>query len=148
MTTKKPAVYLIAIVALLWSLGAAAKGMYDSIVVEFSGLGQTEVLSFELGAENTINIGSVSGGGGAGKAQFLPLTIERLPDALTNDLFKALVQGQFFETVTIYQGGVAIMLKLVLLESFTLSGEAGKDENAQTEKWTLQYGEIDIKVAD
>ena len=39
-----------------------------------------EVLSFELGAENTINIGSISGGGGAGKATFKEFNITKKTD--------------------------------------------------------------------
>ena len=72
--------------------------------------GAFEILSFEIGAENNINIGSISGGGGAGKATFKELTVTKKTDTSSAELFAKLCEGKHFDDMIIElrrSGGLA-----------------------------------------
>jgi len=64
---------------------------------EFSKKGAFEILSFEIGAENNINIGSISGGGGAGKATFKEFNVSKKTDTASAGLFLKLCEGKHFD---------------------------------------------------
>ena len=69
-----------------------------------------EILSFEIGAENNINIGSISAGGGAGKATFKELIITKKTDTASCGLFSKLCEGGHLDDVHIVlrrSGGAA-----------------------------------------
>ncbi|MCT8329458.1 Hcp family type VI secretion system effector [Albidovulum sediminis] len=114
-----------------------------------------EVLSFELGAENTINIGSISGGGGAGKATFKEFTITKKTDTASTGLFHALCTGKHFTNLTIElrrsgaedtkSGGVFMKfeMSLVMVQDISWSGSDGDDICEETV--ILQYGAIKIQ---
>lgn len=114
-----------------------------------------EVLSFELGAENTINIGSISGGGGAGKATFKEFTITKKTDTATTDLFKALVTGKHFQDLFIElrrsgevataSGGTFLRFEfaLVMVQDISWSGSDGDDICEETV--IFQYGAMKVQ---
>lgn len=118
-------------------------------------LGAFEVLSFELGAENTINIGSISGGGGAGKATFKEFTITKKTDTATTDLFKALVTGTHIQDLFIElrrsgeaataSGGVFLRFEfaLVMVQDISWSGSDGDDICEETV--IFQYGAMKVQ---
>jgi type VI secretion system secreted protein Hcp len=115
-----------------------------------------EVLSFEFGAENNINIGSITGGGAAGKATFKELSITKKTDTASTGLFKALCTGQHFDDLVIElrragggasatSSGKTFMkfdMRLVMVQDMTWSGSDGDD--ICEESVTLQYGAIQI----
>ncbi|MES2846788.1 MAG: type VI secretion system tube protein Hcp [Pseudomonadota bacterium] len=113
-----------------------------------------EVLSFELGAENVINIGSISGGGGAGKATFKEFTITKKTDTASTGLFTALVTGNHFDDLVIElrrSGGAAgasgatfmkFEFKLVMVQDISWSGSDGDDICEETV--IFQFGAIQI----
>ena len=113
-----------------------------------------EIISFELGAENNINIGSISGGGGAGKATFKEVTITKKTDTASTGLFHALVTGKHFDNIIIElrrsghedtkSGGVFMKfeLHLVMVQDISWSGSDGDDVCEETV--ILQYGAIKI----
>lgn len=115
-----------------------------------------EVLSFELGAENTINIGSVTGGGGAGKATFKEFTVTKKTDTASTKLFEALATGQHIYEVfidlrrsgqsstTLRTGGVFMQFKmrLVMVQDISWSGSDGDDICEETV--IFQFGAIEI----
>ncbi|MFT7058036.1 MAG: type VI secretion system secreted protein Hcp [Pseudorhodobacter sp.] len=115
-----------------------------------------EILSFEFGAENNINIGSITGGGAAGKAVFKELSITKKTDTASTGLFQALCTGQHFDDLVIElrragggskasSSGVTFMkfdMRLVMVQDITWSGSDGDD--ICEESLTLQYGAIKI----
>jgi len=113
-----------------------------------------EILSFELGAENTINIGSISGGGGAGKATFKEFTITKKTDTASTGLFRALCTGKHFGNITIdlrRSGGsetasgamfMKFEMSLVMVQDISWSGSDGDDICEETV--IFQYGAIKV----
>lgn len=114
----------------------------------------TEILSFEIGAENNINIGSISGGGGAGKATFKELTITKKTDTASCELFSKLCEGKHFPDMVIElrrSGGAAGKsgdgflkweFKLIMLQDITWSGSDGDDVCEETV--VIQYGAMKV----
>ena len=125
----------------------------DSIYIDKKAF---EILSFELGAENVINIGSVTGGGGAGKATFKEFTVTKKTDSASTFLFTALVTGLHFKDVvvdlrrsgvatkTMKSGGVFMKfdMRLVMVQDISWSGSDGDDVCEETV--IFQYGAIAI----
>ena len=112
-----------------------------------------EILSFEIGAENNINIGSISGGGGAGKASFNELTVTKKTDTASCGLFLKLCEGKHFDDAHIElrrSGGSdssgALFLKfdfkLMMVQDISWSGADGDDVCEET--LVLQYGAMKV----
>ncbi|HSG71245.1 MAG TPA: type VI secretion system tube protein Hcp [Planctomycetaceae bacterium] len=73
-----------------------------------------EISSFEFGGENTLNIGSKSGGAGAGKATLKQFKFRKNLDSASTGLFQTMVEGGHYETV-----------RLELRKSGAASGKMG-----------------------
>ena len=113
-----------------------------------------EIISFELGAENVINIGSISGGGGAGKATFKEFTITKKTDTASTGLFECLVTGNHFKDMIIElrrsgagnnkSGGTFMKFefRLVMVQDISWSGSDGDDICEETV--IFQYGAIEV----
>ena len=113
-----------------------------------------EILSFEIGAENNINIGSISGGGGAGKATFKELTVTKKTDTGSTDLFHQLCVGKHFDDAHIVlrrsgheenaSGGNFLQwdFKLVMVQDISWSGSDGDDVCEETV--VFQYGAMKV----
>lgn len=112
-----------------------------------------EILSFEIGAENNINIGSISSGGGAGKATFKELTLTKKTDAGSCELFSNLCKGKHFDDMTVElrrasgesASGVTFLkweFKLVMVQDISWSGSDGDDICEET--LILQYGAMKV----
>ena len=116
--------------------------------------GAFEILSFEIGAENNINIGSISSGGGAGKATFKELNVTKKTDTASCAMFNKLCEGQHFSDMTIElrrSGGAAgssgsVFLKwefkLVMIQDISWSGSDGDDICDETV--VMQYGAMKV----
>jgi len=105
----------------------------------------TEVLEWEWGAENSINIGSISGGGGAGKATFQELVITRLSDHNSSEFLRRVSTGEHLDTVTLTRGNLTVELRLVMISSFTVNGTSDKREPT-TETITMEFGAVNFQV--
>jgi len=113
-----------------------------------------EILEFGIGAKNNINIGSISGGGGAGKAEFNQLTIKKKTDTGSAALFANLCEGKHFDDMIIElrrSGGAAgasgatflkFEFKLVMIEEINWSGSDGDD--ICEEELTIEYGAMKV----
>ncbi|WP_193215138.1 type VI secretion system tube protein Hcp [Luteolibacter marinus] len=127
----------------------------EGVPEELAGQGFFPLGSVEIGVENTVNIGSASGGAGAGRAKFKPLKIRKRPGRVSTDLFKKLVTGGHYDEVEIVlvRGGLApgappslVMtfgLKMVVaaaLDYNVTDGDAAPDEAVE-----LQFGAIRMK---
>ena len=71
-----------------------------------------EIISFEIGAENNINIGSMTSGGGAGKATFKEFTITKKTDTASAAMFSKLCEGAHFDdmVVELRRSGALLLL--------------------------------------
>jgi type VI secretion system secreted protein Hcp len=113
-----------------------------------------EILSFEIGAENNINIGSISAGGGAGKAVFKELTVTKKTDTASCGLFLKLCEGKHFDDAHIVLrrsggsdnvSGVTFLqfdFKLMMVQDISWSGSDGDDICEET--LVLQYGAMKV----
>ncbi|WP_323005180.1 type VI secretion system tube protein Hcp [Pseudorhodobacter sp.] len=120
----------------------------------YSKKGAFEILSFEIGAENNINIGSLSSGGGAGKATFKEFTITKKTDSASAGLFHGLVTGKHYQDMTVelrrsgestsVTGGVFMRFefRLVMVQDISWSGSDGDDTPEETV--IFQFGAIEI----
>lgn len=134
--------------------GSDIKGETQDI--DYKAKSAFEILSFELGAENTINIGSITSGGGAGKATFKEFTVTKKTDTSSHKLFEALATGRHIaETfidlrrsgqskTTLRSGGVFMQfkMKLVMVQDISWSGSDGDDICEETV--IFQFGAIEI----
>lgn len=98
------------------------------------------IRSYELGAENNINIGSISGGGGAGKATFKEFTITKSPDAATTMLYEYLVTGKHLDRLRIKDQNMEWEFEFVMIQDYGASRSEGDDQIEET--WTLQFGQM------
>lgn len=122
---------------------------------DMAKLGAFELLSFELGAENNVNIGSITGGGGAGKATFKEFTVTKKTDTASTGLFHALVSGTHFDDMFIElrrasgdpnRSGTTFMkfeFRLVMVQDISWSGADGDDVCEETV--VLQFGAIQVQ---
>lgn len=113
-----------------------------------------EILSFEIGAENNINIGSISAGGGAGKATFKELTVTKKTDTASCGMFLKLCEGKHFDDAHIVlrrSGGadnvsgatfLQFDFKLVMVQDISWSGSDGDDICEET--IVFQYGAMKV----
>jgi type VI secretion system secreted protein Hcp len=122
----------------------------ELITINFDGM-LTTALAIEVGAENNINIGSISGGGGAGKPSFTDLSITKLADETSGVLLQKLLTGSHFDDVTITVGNVVIDLKLVLVSELNFSAsqcspQSSNSCNPQEETISLEFGSLTYTV--
>ena len=113
-----------------------------------------EILSFEIGAENNINIGSITAGGGAGKATYKELNMTKKTDSASCELFAKLCDDNHFDDMVIVlrrSGGSAgksgknflkFEFKLVMVQDISWSGADGDDICEET--LILQYGAMKV----
>jgi type VI secretion system secreted protein Hcp len=130
---------------------AMAASPSSGISAQIGGLGPFAVSSFSWGVENAISIGSVSGGGGAGKATFQDLHLTRNVDVHSPALMVALASGKHYDTATITYGDkkgtptLRLELKFVFLKSMSIDGSNG---SAPAEKLVLACGAVTLSYMD
>ncbi len=122
---------------------------------EFSKKKAFELLSFSIGAENNINIGSMSTGGGAGKATFKEFSITKKTDIGSPGLFQQLVVGKHFKEAVVElrrSGGsttasgatfMKFMFLHVMVQDMEWTGADGDD--VCEESITLVYGAMRVE---
>ena len=133
---------------LFFTLATFSAGIYannDDIIAYSPELPvELKILSYELGAENNINIGSISGGGGAGKATFKEFTITKSPDAATTMLFEYLTTGRHMDRLRIKDKNMLWEFELVMIQDYAASRSDGDDQIEET--WILQFGQMRVSV--
>jgi len=122
---------------------------------EFKEKKAFELISFSIGAENNINIGSSSGGGGAGKATFKEFSVTKKTDLGSPGLFQMLTVGRHFEEAIVElrrsggsteKSGATFMkfyFKHLMVQDIEWSGSDGDD--ICEESVTFQYGATKIE---
>ncbi len=114
-----------------------------------------EIEEFEFGVENTLNIGSKSGGAGAGKVQFKEFSITKTTDNGSAGLFRTCCSGGHYNDVELIlrrsggdreKSGTAFLIykfKLVAVKDITWSGSDGDD--VPSESIIFEFGAIQIE---
>lgn len=122
---------------------------------EMSGQKAFEVSEFNFDIENTLNIGSASGGAGAGKVQFNEFNVKKRTDKASPILFLNCCNGGHFNDVHLLlrkagvekakSGGnyLKFSMKLVAVKKIGWSGTTGDD--VCEEEVTFEYGAIKIE---
>ncbi len=114
-----------------------------------------EVIEFNFDIENTLNIGSASGGAGAGKVQFNEFNVKKRTDKASHVLFLNCCSGGHFNDVSLLlrraggakdQTGINYLkfsFKLVAVKKIAWSGASGDD--VCEEEVTFEYGAMKIQ---
>lgn len=118
----------------------------------FSTKKAMEISEFSFGIENTLSIGSATGGAGAGKATFKEFTTKKVTDTASPSLFKTCTTGGHYGKVSLYirkAGGgttgkpyLMFVFGTVAVKSIEWSGSSGDD--VPTENVVFEYGQIAI----
>lgn len=139
----------------LWFKPGKIKVEGETIDKAFSDKKAIEVDSFSFGASNFVTIGSQSGGGGAGKADFSPVAISKRTDTASMALFECCVTGDHIDEATLAlrrAGGSAdkpgdiflqFTFKFVMVSNISWSGGSGME--VCSEAVSLEYGAIKIE---
>jgi len=111
-----------------------------------------EISEFSFGVENTLSIGSASGGAGSGKATFKEFNIKKVTDTASPALFKTCVTGGHYKSVTLYirkSGGattgkpyLTFRFGMAAVKSIEWAGSSGDD--VPTETVLFEFGTIEI----
>jgi type VI protein secretion system component Hcp len=102
-----------------------------------------EIDSFSFGVENTLSIGSATGGAGAGKVTFHPFTIKKTVDANSIGLFRAAESGQHYQNATLNLRKPGGQTYLVFHFSAVFVGSidwSGSGDEAPKETVVFEYG--------
>lgn len=111
-----------------------------------------EILSFSMGAENFLDIGSMRGGSGAGRVKFKDFTIEKKTDRGSPGLFLAVCNGGIYghvELILRRSGGqndvtgvpfLQFTMKLVAVRDIQWEGD---DDNCK-ETVIFEFGAVQI----
>ncbi len=108
------------------------------------------VLTVSTDMVQTLNIGSQSGGSGAGKVTFNPFSFSKKPDSHSPELFSKLCNGNPFQKVSLdvlNTAGASYLnftMGLVALRSLALSVSAG--DSTPVESITVEYGHAAYSV--
>lgn len=113
-----------------------------------------EILNFEIGAEQNINIGSISAGGGAGKCTFKEFSVTKKTDTASCGLFLKLCEGKHFDDAHVVlrrsggessKSGATFLqfdFKLLMVQDISWSGSDGDD--ICEESIVFQYGAMKV----
>lgn len=110
------------------------------ISLNINSVGTSEVLAWSWGASNA-GSAHMGGGGGAGKANVQDISLTRYTDSQSVALLRAVATGQYFSEVEIKREGMRILLKDVLVTSYSVGGTASK-KDLQTENITLNFAKV------
>lgn len=116
----------------------------------------SEIKNISFGIENIVNIGSKSGGAGAGKATFKEIALELNPGQMTNALFLTCALGGHYEKVTIgfrksgaatgKAGGFFMMIELSMVAVKTVDFSGSQGDDNPSAKVAFECGAIKMTV--
>lgn len=105
--------------------------------------GDSPFLAYSWGASNS---GAVSGGGaGAGKVSIQDISITRLTDAQSPQIFKTVASGQHLSFVEIETGATKFRFEDVIVSSFSTGG-AIDNKSPRTDNVTFNFGRVTYTV--
>ena len=112
--------------------------------------GEIDVLSCSLGLTNPSSI-MTGGGAGTGKADFLPIQVQKQADLASSTLFLKCAQGKHFDEgiITVREAGgdtpveyIIIKLNTVFIDNISWGESSGGGK--PSESISLSYAKIDI----
>ncbi|MDO6590541.1 Hcp1 family type VI secretion system effector [Loktanella sp. D2R18] len=127
----------------------------ESLDAEMSKKKAFEISDFSFGVENTVNLGSGSGGAGSGKANFSEFEVNKLTDTGSCGLFATCCTGNHFDEAIVElrrAGGsnnksgttfIKIHFKMVIVTEMTWNGADGEDGLNESVKF--KYGALRIE---
>ena len=138
--------------AFMWLKGGAPEAKGETTDKAYKDKNAFEIYSFSWGASNPVNIGSASGGAGAGKVSISSFNIMKKTDSASPALFLNCCKGQHFSeghVVLRKAGGDALEyltydFEEVFVESVQWSGSSGGDDTP-TESVSFAFGKVDLK---
>jgi len=138
--------------AFMWLKGGSPEAKGETTDATFSKNNAFEIHSFSWGASNPVNIGSASGGAGAGKVSISSFNIMKKTDSASPALFLNCCKGQHFTEAHVVlrkAGGDALEylnydFTEVFVESIQWSGSSGGDDTP-TESVSFAFGKVDLK---
>ncbi len=175
MKTASIAAITLAIVVLLATTAPTpALGAFDAFVqfgaptdpsmavsgesTDLAFRGAIEIKEFSFGSENTVSIGSATGGAGAGKATLKSLVITKWVDKASPSLFRALATGGHYPSLTLSirkASGVptasgskpylVLTFQMVFVSRIDTAGSSG--DEVPWETVTLSYGAMKIQYS-
>jgi type VI secretion system secreted protein Hcp len=105
--------------------------------------GESPFIAFSWGASNS---GAVSGGGaGAGKVNIQDISITRLTDAQSPEIFKTVASGRHLRVVEIETGTTKFRFEDVLVSSFSTGGTID-NKSPRTDNVTFNFGRVTYSV--
>jgi VCBS repeat-containing protein len=119
----------------------------DGSTLTVSGNQLFELEDFSFGDENAVDIGSATGGAGAGKVSFNPLELTFDQPGLDPQLFKMLAQGAHFKEVDVlgyHPGADSSPLAVDYSFGTVFADKLGLDATGKTQL-ELQYGAEEIQ---
>lgn len=104
--------------------------------------GESQFLAYSWGASQSGTVGG-GGGGGVGKVNVQDVSVTRLTDAQSPQIFRAVALGQVLPFVELETGGIKFRLENVLISSYSTGGTINnKDKTPPTDNVTFTFGKI------
>lgn len=104
--------------------------------------GESQFLAYSWGASQSGTVGG-GGGGGVGKVNVQDVSVTRLTDAQSPQIFRAVALGQVLPFVELETGGIKFRLENVLISSYSTGGAINnKDKTPPTDNVTFTFGKI------
>lgn len=104
--------------------------------------GESQFLAYSLGASQSGIVGG-GGGGGVGKVNVQDVSVTRLTDAQSPQIFRAVALGQVLPFVELETGGIKFRLENVLISSYSTGGAINnKDKTPPTDNVTFTFGKF------
>jgi type VI secretion system secreted protein Hcp len=111
-----------------------------------------DISEWSFGISQTVNIGSATGGAGAGKVSFDPFVIKKVVDQSSPSFFSTLATGGHYQCVNLLlrkSGSVkdksgGIYLEFNFYMAFITKIDWSHDDTAPTEEITFDYGALQV----
>ena len=104
--------------------------------------GESQFLAYSWGASQSGTVGG-GGGGGVGRVNVQDVSVTRLTDAQSPQIFRAVALGQVLPFVELETGGIKFRLENVLISSYSTGGAINnKDKTPPTDNVTFTFGKI------
>lgn len=111
-------------------------------------VGPIPIINFSLGGTNNTTIGSATGGAGAGKVSFSPLTVTKMLDSASVLLLTHMASGNHFKEVKIevFGAGNALLATYKFGTAFVTSDLVGGESMSLTEDVVFVFGQLESEV--
>lgn len=126
----------------------SAQMTLDSADPDTDTVGPIPIINFTLGGTNATTIGSGSGGAGAGKLSFAPLTVTKMLDAASPLLLSHMATGHHFTEVKIevFSANNAPLATYKFKTAFVTSDLVGGESMSLSEQVIFVFGKLESDI--